>query len=238
MVRLPDNSWVQVNVNGVIGWVSTTVVTLGGSCGGIPIVVPPTQPPPPTSAPTNLPTASATALPFDTPTPTATSGGGGGNFPPINLSLIAPIGTLVVQPQPQHLNYNASPNYGTTTFTSGVGADPVSISAMSGGAVDVSYLGGSCSGFTTAAPDLRVNYSGNGSLLRLYFVGANGDATMVVNDPYGNFYCVDDSFGTVNPTIDFNNPGGGAYDIWIGSYASNTSVSGTIYITENSGNHP
>ena len=44
---------------------------------------------------------------------------------------------------------------------------------------------------------------------------------MVVNDPYGNFYCVDDSFGTVNPTIDFNNPAGGSYDIWIGSYAVN-----------------
>jgi hypothetical protein len=61
---------------------------------------------------------------------------------------------------------------------------------------------------------------------------------MVVNDPYGNFYCVDDSFGTVNPTIDFNNPAGGTYDVWIDSYAANTTISGTLYITEKSSNHP
>ena len=59
---------------------------------------------------------------------------------------------------------------------------------------------------------------------------------MVVNDPYGNFYCVDDSFGTVNPTIDFNNPAGGTTDVWVGSYASGTGRSGTFYVTENSGN--
>ena len=108
-----------------------------------------------------------------------------------------------------------------------------------GGPVDVSYLGSSCSGFATAAPDLRINFGGGGSsLLRAYFVGSNGDTTLVVNDPYGNFYCVDDSFGTVNPTIDFNNPAGGTYDIWIGSYASGTTVSGTLYVTAASGNHP
>ena len=143
-----------------------------------------------------------------------------------------------MQLPPQQLNYNANPNYGTANLSTGFSPDPYSVTAMSGGAVDVSYLGGSCSGYATAAPDLRVNFSGGASLLRIYFVGTNGDATMVVNDPYGNFYCVDDSFGTVNPTIDFNNPGGGAYDVWIGSYANNTSVSGSIYITENSGNHP
>ena len=59
-----------------------------------------------------------------------------------------------------------------------------------------------------------------------------------VNDPFGNFYCVDDSFATVNPTIDFNNPANGSYDIWIGSYASGTLVPGTFYVTANTANHP
>jgi len=103
--------------------------------------------------------------------------------------------------------------------------------------VDVSYLGGSCSGFAPVAPDVRVNFSGSTSLLRIYYIGS-GDTTMVINDPYGNFYCVDDSFGTVNPTIDFNNPTVGAYDVWVGSYAANSSINGTLYITENSANHP
>ena len=58
--RLPDNSWFQVNVNGVIGWVSATVVTLGGNCAGVSIILPPTLPPRPTSAPTAMATATAT----------------------------------------------------------------------------------------------------------------------------------------------------------------------------------
>ncbi len=158
--RLPDNTWVQVNVNGVIGWVSTAVVTLGGSCGGVPVVIPPTQPPPPTSAPTA--TTSATPLPFDTPTPTSTSGGV--IHPPINLSLIAPVGTLVLQlpQQPQHLDYTASANYGTANLAAGFSPDPYSVGATSGGTVDVSYLGGSCNGFASVSPDLRVSFGAAG----------------------------------------------------------------------------
>jgi hypothetical protein len=140
---------------------------------------------------------------------------------------------------PGKLDYTANANYGEANLSAGFSPDPYSVGMTSGGTVNVSYLGSSCAGFASAAPDLRVNFGGGGaSLLRLYFVGSNGDAAMVVNDPYGNFYCVDDSFGTVNPTIDFNNPAGGTYDIWIASYALNTTISGTMYLTESSGNHP
>jgi hypothetical protein len=107
-----------------------------------------------------------------------------------------------------------------------------------GGTIDVSYLGSSCAGFATQAPDIRVNVSGGGALLRFYFIAASADTTLVVNDPFGNFYCVDDSFATVNPTIDFNNPANGSYDIWIGSYASGALVPGTFYVTANTANHP
>jgi hypothetical protein len=140
---------------------------------------------------------------------------------------------------PPKLDYTANANYGEANLSSGFSPDPYSVGMTTGGNVDVSYLGGSCSGFASSAPDLRINYGdGGSSLLRIYFVGTNGDPTMVVNDPYGNFYCVDDSFGTVNPTIDFNNPAGGTYDVWIGSYAANATISGTLSITEKSSNHP
>jgi hypothetical protein len=153
---------------------------------------------------------------------------------------IRPIGSLiVVLPLNPRLDYTAAANYGEANLSAGFLPDPYSVGMTSGGPVDVSYLGSSCSGFATSPPDLRINFGGGGaSLLRLYFIGSAVDTTMVVNDPYGNFYCVDDSFGTVNPTIDFNNPAGGTYDIWIASYAANTFVSGTFYITENPGNHP
>jgi hypothetical protein len=184
-----------------------------------PIVVPPTETPTPTVT--------------ETPTTAPTSG-------PLG-SLRFPIGELpsfVFQPDPARLDYTAAPNYGEANLSPGFVPDPYSVGMTSGGDVDVSYLGSSCSGFATSSPDLRINYGGGGSLLRLYFISSTGDTTLVVNDPFGNFYCVDDSFGTVNPTIDFNNPAGGTYDIWVGSYATGTFVSGTFYITESSGNHP
>ena len=170
-------------------------------------------------------------------TATANAGTPHVHFPPIvAVTLVAPIQVVPINP---NLDYTASANYGEANLSAGFSPDPYSVGMTSGGGVDVSYLGGSCSGFATSHPDLRINFGGGGaSLLRIYFVGTNGDATMVVNDPYGNFYCVDDSFGTVNPSIDFNNPAGGSYDIWVASYAANTTISGTLCITENSGNHP
>jgi hypothetical protein len=35
-----------------------------------------------------------------------------------------------------------------------------------------------------------------------------------------------------------NTPSSGRYDIWIGTFASGDSSAGTLYVTENSGNHP
>jgi hypothetical protein len=84
-----------------------------------------------------------------------------------------------------------------------------------------------------------VNFGGGGAtLLCISFIATNGDPSLIVNDPFGNFYCVNDSFGTVNPTIDFNNPAGGTYELWIANTAGQMTISGTMYITENSGNHP
>jgi hypothetical protein len=116
--------------------------------------------------------------------------------------------------------------------------DPFSVSATAGGPANASYLGGGCYGYTTAEPTFSINYtSGAFPLLRLYFVGS-GDTTMIVNAPSGSYVCVDDSFGTLNPTIDFNSPSSGRYDVWIATYAEGGSVSGTLYATESSGNHP
>ena len=119
------------------------------------------------------------------------------------------------------MRLTASANYGEANLSAGFNPDPYSVGMTTGGSVTASYLGASCSGFATISPDLRVNFGG-GSLLRIYFIASNGDTTIIINDPFGNVYCVDDSFGTVNPTIDFNSPTGGSYDNWVGSPASGT----------------
>jgi hypothetical protein len=141
-------------------------------------------------------------------------------------------------PPPPTLDYSLPPNYGSTSLTSGFVPDPHTVGITSGGPVDVSYLGGGCSGFATSAPDFSVNYtSGAFPTLRFYFIGS-GDTTMIINAPNGSYSCVDDSFGTLNPTLDFNSPSSGRYDVWIASYASGTFISGTLYVTESTGNHP
>lgn len=193
--------------------------------------------------PTDTSTPTETATPTDTPTSSTstdtTSSPTGSPSIRVFLPPRVTLSNIVVAPINGKLDYQASANYGEANLSAGFSPDPYSVGMTTGGSVNVGYLGSSCSGFATSSPDLRVNFGGGGaSLLRIYFVGSNGDAAFVINDPYGNFYCVDDSFGTVNPTIDFNNPAGGTYDVWIASYAANTTVSGTLYLTENSGNHP
>lgn len=207
--RLPDNSWYQINLNGLIGWVSGSVVVIGGQCGTVPAVtLTPTSP-----ATTVIPPASST------PTATATA----------TLTEPVPVPTL---------NFSLPPVFGSTSLTSGFVPDPFQVGITGGGPAGVSYLGGGCTGFTTSAPSFSVNYtSGAFPTLRFYFVGS-GDTTMIINAPNGSFFCVDDSFGTLNPTIDFNSPSSGRYDVWIATFAEGGSVGGTLSVTESTGNHP
>lgn len=205
--RLPDSSWYQVNVGGIPGWVSGSVVVIGGQCALIPAV-------------TITPTASTpTVIPAASSTPT--------------LTLPAPPPPIIPT-----LNYSLPPTFGSTSLTSGFVPDPFSVGVTAGGPASADTAGSGCYGYTTSAPTFSVNYtSGSFPTLRFYFTGS-GDTTLIINTPGGNYVCVDDSFGTLNPTIDFNSPSSGRYDVWVASYAQGTSIGGTLFVTENTSNHP
>jgi hypothetical protein len=96
-----------------------------------------------------------------------------------------------------------------------------------------------CTGWAAPNPDLRLDWAGD-TLLRFYFIpdDPGADTVLVVNDPSNNWYCADDSYGTVHPTVDFDPSQRGFYDIWAAIYADGSPVSGTLYITELDGNHP
>jgi uncharacterized protein YraI len=208
--RLPDRSWYQVNVSGVIGWISGSVITVGGLCSGVLIVTP-----------TPGPTAIVTSLPTFTPTASATAAA-----------------TITPPPAVATLNFSLPPVFGSTALTSGFVPDPFTVGITAGGPANVNYLGGGCSGFATSAPSFSVNYTaGAFPTLRFYFIGS-GDTTMIINAPSASYFCVDDSFGTLNPTIDFNTPSSGRYDVWVATFAQGASVGGTLYVTENTGNRP
>ncbi|MCZ7544180.1 MAG: SH3 domain-containing protein [Anaerolineae bacterium] len=214
-----DASWWQVNLDGRAGWVSNQIerVITEGDCSAIALA---SFPPPPTPTPTS--TSTSTPTPTLTPSPTVT-------VTPTWTETPVAVATL---------NFSLPPVFGSTSLTSGFVPDPYTVGMTAGGPANVSYLGGGCSGFATSAPSFSVNYTaGAFPMLRFYFIG-NADSTMIINTPGGSYVCVDDSFGTLNPTIDFNSPASGRYDVWIGSFAAGASVSGTLYITESAGNHP
>jgi hypothetical protein len=135
----------------------------------------------------------------------------------------------------ESLNPGTAPNFGIATLNPGWLPDPYIVTLTSGGSVDVAALnlGESCRGFATSAPDYRIQWGGTGSsLLRIFFVGSEGDTTLVVNQPNGQWLCGDDSYDTLNPSIDIANAPAGQYDIWVGSFELGTSVSGYLMITE------
>lgn len=233
--RLADSSWYQVNVNGTIGWISSSVIRIGGQCGSVTVIVPtPTSAATsatvtPTWTPDGITTVTPTWTPNGSATPTATDSGATQTWTPTYTETPAAVATL---------NFSLPPVYGSAALTSGFVPDPFTVGATGGGPADVSYLGGGCTGYTSSAPTFSVNYTaGAFPLLRFYFIGG-GDTAMIINTPGGSYVCVDDSFGTLNPTIDFNSPSNGRYDIWIASFDAGSSIGGTLYITEDSANHP
>jgi hypothetical protein len=135
---------------------------------------------------------------------------------------------------PTVLDYAESPFYGTIALRAGFTPDPRESEITAGGSVDASYLGGECVGFAAVAPDVRLNWSGRSSELRIFFLADAGeDATLIINMPDGSWRCNDDaSTGGLNPMLILRNPVEGQYDIWVGSYDRGTYIRGKLTLTE------
>ena len=135
------------------------------------------------------------------------------------------------------LDYSLDPTYGSATIGDNSTPDPYSIDVTSGGSVEVSSLslGPDCTGFAANAPNFRFDYAGSASRLRVFYVAADGsNTTLIVNGPGAIWYCNDDDpvSGTTNPMVEISAPGTGQYDVWVGTFGSSNSGSGTLYITE------
>ncbi|NDJ60847.1 MAG: hypothetical protein GYB67_06960 [Chloroflexi bacterium] len=134
----------------------------------------------------------------------------------------------------QDLNFNLEPTFGETSLSAGFVPDPFEVDIVSGGSVEVFAQPGlpsGCTGYAAEAPDFSLFWEGDSSNLR-FFVSSNGDTTLIVNDPATDWFCDDDSDGTLNPTVDIANPLAGRYDIWVGSFSEGDFINSTLYITE------
>ena len=129
----------------------------------------------------------------------------------------------------------AEPTNGTVDLSGSFQPDPYQTTFSVGGMVDVSSanLRSGCAGYAAGDPDFRINFSGNASNLRIFFVAESGkDTTLIVRDPPGQWVCNDDFIsGSGDPLVDISGPGVGQFDIWVGTYMPGDHSSGTLYIT-------
>lgn len=152
------------------------------------------------------------------------------------VMLVASSGLLSAQ-KSSGLDFAADPHFGSVTLSAGFSNDPHTIRVVSGGSVNVGSLGlcGDCTGYASSAPDVKLHWSGSTRDLRIFFEADDGsDATLIINTPNGTWLGNDDAYsGTLNPMIVIAGAhGAGRYDIWVGSYSSGESISGTLTITE------
>ena len=238
--RLGDKSWYRVSANGVLGWVSASVVNTGGDCAGISIVAAPT-PIPPAVPPANDSSSGgdnhASGDNSGAGSNTGEGGNGGDNTggsgsagvrqpPALNFTQAPPVaGTF--------LNYGAAPIYGALNLTPSFTPDPYGVDMTPGGSVDVSYLGDFCSGFATTAPDVRINISGSDKseqgTLWFRYVAANANYVIVVRSPNGAYSC-----STTRGALGMKGGINGTWYVWIAGSVANTPVSGTLEISRHS----
>ncbi|MFY0636422.1 peptidase S1 [Maricaulis maris] len=128
-------------------------------------------------------------------------------------------------------DWSLQPTFGTVNLNSGFQPDPYTTSITAGGTIQASNLSPSCAGMIANAPDFRLNF--NAGSLPLYISAySNADTTLVINGPDGSWYCNDDTHG-LNPSVAWGSPQSGQYDIWIGTYGTNSDLaSSTLHISE------
>lgn len=130
---------------------------------------------------------------------------------------------------------SAEPISETVELGSGFTPDPVIVEVISGGAIDASDRVTDCSGYIASAPDVRLNYTADetASTLPLYiYAKSEGDTTLLINAPDGNWYCNDDSSSGNNPLVVFGPAMTGSYEIWVGSFDEDEYHDATLEISE------
>ncbi len=126
----------------------------------------------------------------------------------------------------------AQPLFAQLYLESGFLPDPYIVPVISTGEIDASAWSEGCAGYIAAAPDVIVNYTGGGPLLRFFFYG-DGDSVLAVVTPDGDILCNDDaSLDDLRSQIEIENPADGAYAVFVGSYEIDLPAFGVLGLSE------
>jgi len=121
--------------------------------------------------------------------------------------------------------------FGNVVLATGFAPDPHRVDIISGGQFRASDVNANCAGWVAAAPDVQLSFTA-GTLPLIISAASESDTTLMINDPYGNWYCNDDGGEGLNPSITFDAANSGVYDIWIGSYSEGNSATASLSISE------
>ncbi|MEM9360913.1 MAG: peptidase S1 [Pseudomonadota bacterium] len=115
----------------------------------------------------------------------------------------------------------AEPTTGAIVLEAGFPTDPTTATVFSGGDIDASATIEGCSGYISERPDLRLTFTADPtpSAMPLFIHAlSDGDTTLLIHAPDGNWYCNDDGANGINPMLVFGPAMSGYYQIWLGSY--------------------
>jgi hypothetical protein len=130
------------------------------------------------------------------------------------------------QPDPE-----AGPSQGDAYISAGFTPDPFRIDLEGGGTYDASRLGEHCTGYVAQAPDFGLYYIA-GTLPLIVSVDARSDTTLAIKSPDGAWRCDNDSGEGHNPSVRFEPPQTGFYDIWIGKLPGPGRIQARLTISE------
>lgn len=141
---------------------------------------------------------------------------------------------LLLAGQVSAQDWSLEPAYGTQNLAAGFEPDPTEIEMVPGGSVDLSAsetVDISVYGWVAEAPDLDLNYEAGDYILTIAVEGGGMDTLLLVNAPDGQWYFNDDCVD-LNPSISFEEPLTGMYNIWVGTYSESEQGNVVLFISE------
>lgn len=139
---------------------------------------------------------------------------------PIAIALVAVLassGASVAQSCPDWSMTGAQIAYAAADI-----ATPQSVPVVAGGNVDLAQCGLGGWGYVITQPDFDLTVTDNSSHSDIEIrVTAECDTVLLVNDANGQWHFNDDTNG-LNPAVRLSDAPAGAYDIWVGTFSTQT----------------
>ncbi|PWE18429.1 hypothetical protein DDZ18_02145 [Marinicauda salina] len=123
---------------------------------------------------------------------------------------------------------------GDHALAAGFTPDPYEVEVTAGGQVDlsdaISQAGLYCPGYGDAAPNVELDWDGEGGPLFVY-TESGADTTLAINLPDGSWVCDDDGAEGLRAGLEIENAPDGIYDIYVGQFSRGT-ASASLLISE------